>query len=162
MKAKDRKLSPADLKDPVNFLALGFGSGLSTRAPGTMGTLVAIPLYLLLQPLPLIGYLAVVVAGSLMGIWICGRSADHLGVHDHPGIVWDEIIGYLITMIAAPAGWLWVLTGFGLFRLFDIWKPWPINTVDRHVDGGLGIMLDDILAGLYAFAALQLIALLVT
>jgi phosphatidylglycerophosphatase A len=82
-----------------------------------------------------------------------------MGVHDHPGIVWDEIAGYLLTMVAAPKGWLWVWLGFGLFRLFDIWKPWPIRWLDRHVQGGLGIMVDDTLAAIYALIGLQLLAL---
>ncbi len=143
---------------PVHFLAFGFGSGLSPRAPGTAGTLAAIPLYLLLMQLPLAGYLLVLLVISLVGIWICGESSRRLGVHDHGGIVWDEFAGFLLTMIAAPQGWVWILAGFLLFRLFDIWKPWPIHIIDSQVSGGLGIMLDDILAGIYALLALQLLA----
>jgi len=161
MSKNNRRLLLSDLKDPVNFLALGFGSGLSKYAPGTMGTLVAVPLYLLLQPLSLIFYVAVAIVVTLIGIWICDRSAQTLGVHDHPGIVWDEIAGYLITMIAAPTGWQWVVLGFVLFRLFDIWKPWPIKVIDRQVAGGFGIMLDDVVAALFAWGVLQLIVLLV-
>lgn len=156
-----KKLQLSDLKEPINFLALGFGAGLSKHAPGTVGTAVAVPLYLLLQPLTLVYYVAVVVAVSLVGIWLCERSARMLGVHDHPGIVWDEIAGFLLTMTAAPPGWQWLLLGFCLFRLFDIWKPWPIKAIDHTVDGGLGIMLDDIVAGLYAWGVLQLVVLLV-
>jgi len=162
MSKNNRRLLLSDLKDPVNFLALGFGSGLSRYAPGTMGTLVAVPFYLLLQPLSLVAYVAVAIAITLIGIWICDRSANTLGVHDHPGIVWDEIAGYLITMIAAPTGWQWVILGFVLFRLFDIWKPWPIKVIDRQVGGGFGIMLDDVVAALFAWGVLQLIALLVS
>ena len=158
MSEKNRRLLLSDLKDPVNFFALGFGSGLSKFAPGTMGTLVAVPLYLLLQPLSLAYYIAIALLVTLIGIWLCDRSAKTLGVHDHPGIVWDEIAGYLITMIAAPTGWQWVVLGFVLFRLFDIWKPWPIKVIDRQVDGGFGIMLDDVVAGLFALGVLQLIA----
>jgi len=161
MSKNNRRLLLSDLKDPVNFFALGFGSGLSKYAPGTMGTLVAVPLYLLLQPLSLIVYVAVAVVVTLIGIWLCDRSANTLGVHDHPGIVWDEIAGYLITMIAAPTGWQWVVLGFCLFRLFDIWKPWPIKVIDRQVAGGFGIMLDDVVAALFAWGVLQLIVLLV-
>lgn len=149
------KLSPSLLKDPVHFLALGFGSGLIPKAPGTAGTLMAIPLYLLLQPLSWQLYLAVLVVTSLVGIAICDISARRLGVHDHPGIVWDEFVGYWITMFLAPAGWLWIVIGFILFRIFDILKPWPISWLDRHVEGGLGIMVDDILAGLFALGVLQ-------
>ncbi|MBO0614708.1 MAG: hypothetical protein RL122_2566 [Pseudomonadota bacterium] len=143
---------------PVHFLAFGFGSGLSPFAPGTAGTLAAIPLYLLLVQLPFWGYVAVLLVMSLVGIWICGESSRRLGVHDHGGIVWDEFAGYLLTMLAAPAGWVWMVVGFCLFRLFDIWKPWPVRRVDREVSGGFGIMFDDILAGIYAWLALQVLA----
>jgi len=160
MSKNNRRLLLSDLKDPVNFFALGFGSGLSKYAPGTMGTLVAVPLYLLLQPLSLIYYVAVAILITLIGVWICDRSANTLGVHDHPGIVWDEIAGYLITMIAAPTGWQWIVLGFVLFRLFDIWKPWPIKLIDRQVAGGFGIMLDDVVAALFAWGMLQLTVLL--
>lgn len=146
--------------DLRTWLAFGFGSGLAPRAPGTFGTLAAVPLYLLLQPLPLTAYLVVVVAMSLLGIHLCGHAARRLGVHDHPGIVWDEFAGYLVTMAAAPAGWLWVVAGFALFRLFDIWKPWPIHIADHKVQGGLGIMADDLIAGVYGWLALQGLALL--
>ncbi len=159
MSKHNRRLLLSELKDPVNFFALGFGSGLSKYAPGTMGTLVAVPLYLLLQPLSLLYYIAIAIAVTLIGIWLCERSAQKLGVHDHPGIVWDEIAGYLLTMIAAPAGWQWVVLGFVLFRLFDIWKPWPIKVIDRQVGGGFGIMLDDVVAALFAWCMLQLMAL---
>ena len=146
-----------DLKKPIHLLAFGFGSGLAPVAPGTFGTLAAVPLYLLLAPLPLPAYLAVVTAVSLAGIWICGRASRDLGVHDHPGIVWDEIAGFLVTMTAAPRGWSWLLLGFLLFRLFDIFKPWPIGWLDRRVRGGLGIMLDDLLAGAFAWLVLQMV-----
>jgi phosphatidylglycerophosphatase A len=148
------------LLHPVDFLALGFGSGLVPRAPGTAGTVVAIPVYLLLQPLALPYYAALVVLLALAGIAICGQTASRLGVHDHPGIVWDEIVGYLVTMAFAPPGWLWVALGFLLFRLFDILKPWPIRWCDRKVSGGLGIMLDDLLAGVISAALLQLLVML--
>lgn len=161
MNTKNRRLTLADLKNPVNFITLGFGSGLSKYAPGTMGTLVAVPIYLLLQPLPLLYYIAIAVGVSLVGIWLCDYTAKRLGVHDHPGIVWDEIAGYLLTMVAAPAGWQWIVLGFCLFRLFDIWKPWPIKVIDHKVGGGFGIMLDDIVAALFAWGILQLVALLV-
>lgn len=95
---------------------------------------------------------------TLFGIWLCGVSANELGIHDPAGIVWDEIVGYLVTMIAAPAGWKWIIIGFILFRIFDIWKPWPVNWADKKLEGGLGIMLDDVIAGIYALIILQLIA----
>ena len=147
-------------RDPVHFLALGFGSGCAPKAPGTFGTLAAIPLYLLMLPLPLWIYLLLTTAGFVLGVWICDRTARDLGVHDHPAIVWDEVIGYWITMIAAPSGWLWVIAGFALFRLFDILKPWPIRQADRNVGGGFGIMFDDVLAAGYAWLTLQGLAFL--
>ena len=152
------KLIPKSIwRNPIHFLAFGFGSGALPVAPGTFGTLAAIPIYLLMEPLTLWLYLAVVVVITALGVWLCHVTSRDLGVHDHPGIVWDEIAGYLITMIAAPTGWLWVLLGFILFRIFDIIKPWPIGWADRQVSGGLGIMLDDVLAAAYAWLLLQVI-----
>ncbi|MFP5506442.1 MAG: phosphatidylglycerophosphatase A [Gammaproteobacteria bacterium] len=145
------------LRDPGHFLALGFGSGLAPRAPGTFGTLAAIPVYLLCAQLALPAYLLVVVGLFLLGVYLCGRTARALGVHDHPGIVWDEVVGFLLTMAFAPPGWVWIVLGFAAFRLFDIWKPWPIRVLDRRVHGGLGIMLDDVLAGLAAAASLEIL-----
>ncbi len=146
---------------PAHFFAFGFGTGLSRYAPGTVGSILGIPLYLLLptQSLPI--YLLIVLALFLFGIWCCEVSTRYLGVHDHGGIVWDEVVGMLIALIAVPASFLYLVLGFLLFRLFDIWKPWPIGWVDKRVHGGLGIMLDDILAGAMACVALQLVALFV-
>ena len=151
------KLKPGLLLHPVDCLALGFGSGLVPLAPGTAGTLVAIPIYLLMQSLSLNIYLPLVAGLFLLGIPICAHTAERIGVHDHPGIVWDEIVGYLVTMALAPPGWAWVAVGFVLFRFFDVITPWPIGWCDRRVHGGLGIMLDDLLAGVMAAAVLQLI-----
>ncbi len=153
------KLKPGLLLHPIDCLALGFGSGLVPMAPGTAGTLVAIPVYLLLQTLSLEIYLPLVAALFLAGIPICAHTAKRLGVHDHPGIVWDEIVGYLVTMTFAPPGWVWIATGFVLFRFFDVIKPWPISWCDRRVQGGFGIMLDDLLAGVMAAAVLQLLVI---
>ncbi|MGB5474539.1 MAG: phosphatidylglycerophosphatase A [Gammaproteobacteria bacterium] len=151
-------ISPRLLLHPVDLLALGFGSGLVPKAPGTAGTLVAIPVYLLVQTLAWPAYLALTATLFLAGIAICAHTATRLGVHDHPGIVWDEIVGYLVTMTLAPAGWLWIAIGFVLFRFFDVLKPWPIRWFDRYVHGGFGIMLDDLIAGLFAAGVLQLLA----
>lgn len=145
------------LRHPVHCLAFGFGSGLSPKAPGTAGTVLAIPLYLLMAQCPPTLYLALVIAAFLLGIYLCGRTARDLGVHDHSGIVWDEFVGFWIAMFMAPPGWLWIILGFALFRLFDIWKPWPIRLLDKSVHGGLGIMLDDVLAGVYAWAVLHIV-----
>lgn len=145
-------------KNPVHFLAFGLGSGAAPKAPGTVGTLAAIPLFLLIQPLALHWYALVLVITFVIGIYLCGKTSKDMGVHDHGGIVWDEFVGYWVTMFAAPAGWLWILIGFVLFRIFDIAKPWPISWADKKVHGGFGIMLDDLLAGLMALAVLQLLA----
>ena len=138
------------------MLAFGFGSGLSPKAPGTMGTLAAIPLWWLLAQLPLSTYLVVVLIAAVAGILICGRAADRLGVHDHGGIVWDEFVGFWIAMAALPVTWQSLILGFVLFRLFDILNPWPISWLDRRVSGGFGIMIDDVLAGVFAFGLLHL------
>jgi len=138
------------LRNPVHFLSLGFGSGLFPVAPGTAGTLAAIPVYLLLARLDLSTYLAVTLLMFAIGIYLCDITSRELGGEDHPAIVWDEIVGYLVTMIGAPPKIEWLIAGFLLFRLFDILKPWPIRVLDRSVKGGLGIMLDDVLAGVFA------------
>tara|TARA_B100000767_G_C19312938_1_gene348375 strand:+ start:43 stop:531 length:489 start_codon:yes stop_codon:yes gene_type:complete len=138
------------LRSPTLLLAFGFGSGLSPKAPGTMGTIAAIPLWWLLAQLPLTSYLIVVFIAAIIGISICGRAADQMGVHDHGGIVWDEFVGFWIAMAALPITWQSVILGFLLFRLFDILKPWPISWLDKKVSGGFGIMIDDVIAGLAA------------
>mgnify|MGYP002725589933 CR=1 FL=1 len=145
-----------DWHNPVHFLAFGFGSGALPVAPGTFGTLAAVPLFLLLSMLSLPYYLGAVIFTFIVGIYLCGRTSKDLGVHDHSGIVWDEFVGLFVTMTAVPVSWLSLLLGFALFRLFDILKPWPIGWLDRHVSGGVGIMLDDLLAGVYAWIVLYL------
>jgi len=145
------------LKHPAHFCALGFGSGLSPKAPGTAGTVVGVILYSGLQFLPVVWYIASVVLIILVGIRVCDVTARDLGVHDHPAIVWDEIAGMLVSLILAPSGWEWVLLGFVLFRCFDIFKPWPISLADEKLGGGFGIMLDDIIAGIFSLICLQLI-----
>lgn len=144
------------IRNPIHFLAFGFGSGLSPKAPGTAGTLVALLLWPFLAELPLAAYLFVVAVASIGGFYLCGKTASDLGVHDHPGIVWDEIAGFWLTMTAVPVTWYWMLAGFVLFRLFDIWKPWPISWLDKEVEGGVGIMVDDLLAGVFAWIVLFL------
>ena len=154
--------NPPDLSNPLHLLAFGFGSGLAPKAPGTFGTLAAVPVYLLLQPLPPSLYLLLLAGGFLAGIAICGRTSRDLGVHDHGGIVWDEIAGMYITLLAAPptvAGWI---LAFVLFRAFDIAKPWPIRDLDHRLGGGVGIMLDDLAAALYALILLALYGWLMT
>ncbi|MGB0466270.1 MAG: phosphatidylglycerophosphatase A [Pontibacterium sp.] len=146
--------------NPVHFLAFGLGSGAAPFAPGTFGTLAAVVPYLWFQQLSLPVYALMLVVTTLVGIWLCERTSADIGVHDHGGIVWDEFVGFWITMFAAPAGLIWIFVGFVWFRLFDIIKPWPIGWADKKVSGGLGIMLDDVLAGVLAAIALQLTAYL--
>lgn len=136
-------------------MSLGFGAGLVPFAPGTMGTVVGVVFYICLQHLPLPWYILTVAVLFILGVWSCGITARAIGVHDHPTIVWDEIVGFLVAMTAAPTGWGWILLGFALFRLFDIVKPWPIWFIDTYVRGGLGIMLDDLLAGIYGLVSLR-------
>ena len=137
-----------------HFLAFGLGSGLAKKAPGTWGTLVGLAFVPLLHMLPLWVALLLIAAASVFGVWLCGRVATDLGVHDHGGIVWDEFVGIWITLIFLPNTWLWLLLGFVVFRLLDIAKPWPISVLDRKVGGGFGIMIDDILAGVIAAGVL--------
>ncbi len=147
-----------ELKNPIYFLALGFGSGCSPKAPGTLGTLVGVIIYLGLQVIAINNYfyIGIVVLMFILGIWLCDRTARQFGVHDHQAIVWDEIVGYLVTMIMVPYQWMWIVAGFILFRLFDILKPWPVSWADKAVRNGFGIMLDDLIAAIYALLVLQI------
>jgi phosphatidylglycerophosphatase A len=138
------------LSDPLLFLAFGFGSGLAKKAPGTMGTLAAIPVYYLFAQADIWVYSLLTVCVSVLGVFICGVAAEKLGEHDFGGIVWDEIAGYLITLWLVPLTWQTIIVGFVLFRFFDILKPWPIKWLDQHVHGGFGIMIDDVLAAVFA------------
>lgn len=149
------------LRNPWHCLATGFGSGLSPIIPGTMGTLAAVPLYWLLAHLPFAVYLLVVLVAAIVGITICQRTSDDMGVHDHGSIVWDEFVGFWITMAVAPSlNWHWIVTGFVLFRAFDMIKPWPISWLDKKVKGGFGIMIDDIIAGFLAMIVLWIIGVM--
>lgn len=152
---------PALMRDPVHLIAFGFGSGLIPWAPGTWGTLIAVPITLFVMQFGFAVHLVFAILAAIFGIYVCGESARRLGVHDHPGIVWDEITGFAVTMLTVPlaAGGgspqlYWVVAGFALFRLLDIWKPWPIREADHSLSGGLGIMLDDVIAGIFAAAIL--------
>ena len=145
-----------NLKSPIHILALGFGSGLLKPAPGTWGTLAAVPFYFILSTLPLPMYAASVAIAFLLGIVICGKTANDIGAHDHGSIVWDEFVGLWIALTFIPSEntLYWVALGFVLFRFFDIVKPFPIGLLDKKVSGGFGIMLDDVVAGFYAMACL--------
>jgi len=151
------ELKRLSLTNPLHWIATGFGSGLSPVAPGTAGSLAAIPFYLALMYLTPIGYAIVVIISFFLGVWATQNATDAIGIDDHGALVWDEFVGMWITLFNAPMGWLWILIGFILFRVFDILKPWPIRPIDRRLHGGWGIMLDDVLAGIFAWISLQLI-----
>ena len=156
MTDQPKNLARTVLTDPVHFLAFGFGTGLAPKAPGTAGSLPGILLFWLTMDYGLYVQLGVATFITLVGIWICGESARKIGVHDHGGIVWDEITGMYLTLMAAPftvAGWV---LAFVLFRFMDIVKPWPIRDLDHRLKGGVGIMLDDLVAALYAAILLAL------
>lgn len=142
------------LRTPSGLLAFGFGSGLSPFAPGTMGTLVAIPFIFALKSLGDTGFWIVLSLSFLLGVVVCDHVSRKLGVHDHGGIVWDEMVGYWLSVAFVPMQWHWLLAAFFLFRFFDIYKPWPIRQLDRKVGGGFGIMIDDIIAGLFTMIVL--------
>jgi len=157
MNGKTPGLRTIAFTSPAGFLAVGFGSGLAPFAPGTAGTLAAIPLGMLLLMLPTYWQWLSVGLAFVLGIWICQRASDELGVHDHGGIVWDEMVGYWLVLIFMPATVTGFAAAFVLFRFFDIVKPWPIRWFDRKLKGGLGIMLDDVLAALFALLTWLLI-----
>jgi phosphatidylglycerophosphatase A len=142
------------------LLAFGFGAGLSPYAPGTIGTIVSVPIVILVAQFGWVYHLVFALLACGGGIYLCGESAKRLDVHDHPGIVWDEIAGYSVTMLAAPAEMFWLAAGFVLFRFFDIVKPSPIREADHSLRGGVGIMLDDIIAGIFAGAILLVLKVL--
>ena len=145
------------LKNPVHFLALGFGSGLIPFMPGTFGSLAALPLLIPFLYLPPITLLIAAVLASAIGIYLCGKTADDMQVHDHGSIVWDEVAGILLTFLWVPLSLWTVVAGFLLFRFFDIIKPGPIGWIDRNIHGGIGVMLDDIVAALVSWGILQLL-----
>lgn len=152
---KDVAKSRLNLRNPWHLLATGFGSGLLPWVPGTWGSLAAIPFWCLMTLLPHDLYVLVLLVGISVGVYLCHRTAKDMGVHDHGSIVWDEFIGMWITLMAIPINsWPWVLAGFVVFRIFDMWKPWPIRWFDRNVHGGMGIMVDDIIAGVISAAIL--------
>lgn len=157
-KSNDAAKRRLNLRNPWHLLATGFGSGLSPIMPGTMGSLAAIPCWYLLDWLSLPLYLLAVVIACVIGFYLCHVTARDMGVHDHGSIVWDEFVGMWITLIAIPSNdWRWVALGFILFRIFDIWKPWPISWFDKNIKGGAGIMIDDIVAGIVAAVILFLL-----
>ena len=143
---------------PAHFFSLGFGSGLMPKGPGTAGTLVAFPFYWYLAPrLNDYYFILLLLAAFVIGVWICDKTGRALGVEDHGGIVWDEIVAFLLVLFFTPEGWVWQILAFVLFRFFDIVKPQPIRHFDQNLHGGLGVMFDDILAAAYALLCLAMI-----
>ena len=141
-------------KSPAAFVAFGFGSGLSPFAPGTMGTIVAIPFAILFLGLDALTFWTILGATFLIGIVLCDHVSKKMGVHDHGGIVWDEMVGYWLSVAFVPFQWTWLLAAFVLFRFFDIVKPWPIRQLDEKIGGGFGIMIDDVLAAIFTILVL--------
>jgi len=143
------------LSHPAHFCALGFGSGLAKKAPGTFGTLAGLPLFLLIAGLDFYTQLIIIAGLFLIGIYFCEKTGQALGISDHGSIVWDEIVAIMLVLTVTPYQWQWWLAAFLLFRLFDIWKPAPIRQCDAKIKGGLGVMLDDLLAAVYAIISLS-------
>lgn len=145
--------------NPWHFIAFGFGSGMAPILQGTAGTLAAIPFYLMMRDLSLGWYVGLVAVLTILATWLCHRVEQEIGVHDHPGMNLDEFIGYWVAMINAPLGWRWVVLGFVLFRIFDMWKPWPISWLDDNIGGGFGMIFDDVVAGLFALVIMHLLSM---
>lgn len=150
------------LRHPAHFLALGFGSGLAKKAPGTFGTIVGLPLFWLITPLPELVQWFIIGAFFVIGVPLCGITGKNLGVSDHGSIVWDEIVGIMLVLEFTPLQPKWWLAAFLLFRLFDIWKPFPIRQCDAKLEGGFGVMFDDLLAAVYAIISLKVLLWLST
>jgi phosphatidylglycerophosphatase A len=149
------------LATPIGWVACGFGSGLAPVAQGTFGSLAALLPWLFLRTLPMQLYMFAVVVAFVLGVWVCGIAGRALGVDDHRAIVWDEFVGLWIALIPVLAGpWWMVVVGFALFRLFDVWKPWPIRLLDQRLKGGMGVMVDDVVAGVFAAVVLGVLLML--
>lgn len=160
MKIRSYKPSPVPnsiWKKPSHFVAFGFGSGAIPFAPGTFGTLMAIPFYLAMRSLPNSIYFVLLILIIIGSSWLCHIVSKEINEHDHQGMCIDEVVGYLVTMFNAPKGFIWIIWGFLLFRLFDILKPWPIRYIDENIQGGFGMILDDVLAGIYSLILLRVL-----
>ncbi len=142
---------------PAHFFALGFGSGLAAKAPGTFGTLVGLPLFWVITSYALYIQLLIITGLFLIGIYFCHKTSQDLGIADHGGIVWDEIVAIMLVLSFTPKNWVWWFVAFLLFRLFDIWKPFPIRQFDAKLKNGFGVMFDDLLAAIYAIVAVKAI-----
>jgi len=143
------------IEHPAHFLALGFGSGFAPKAPGTFGTIVGLPLFWLIASYSLSMQLGIISVLFITGIYFCNVTGENLGISDHGSIVWDEIAAMMLVLTITPSHWLWWLVAFALFRLFDIWKPFPIRQCDAKLKGGFGVMVDDVLAAIYAMTCLK-------
>ena len=148
------------LSHPAHFFALGFGSGLAPKAPGTFGTLVGLPLFWLISSLNLPLQISIILGLFFVGVYVCDVTGKAIGVADHGGIVWDEIVAIMLVLAFLPPHWLSYLNGFALFRLFDIWKPYPIRQFDAQLKNGFGVMFDDLLAAIYAILAYKVLEIL--
>jgi phosphatidylglycerophosphatase A len=148
------------LSHPAHFFALGFGSGLAPKAPGTFGTLIGFPLFWLISSYTFNTQLLVILALFVIGIYVCDKTGKDLGVVDHGAIVWDEIVAMMLVLTVAHLHWFTCLLAFLLFRLFDIWKPFPIRQFDAKLKNGFGVMFDDLLAAVYAMLSMGLISYL--
>ncbi len=148
-------------KYPVHVLAYGFGTGLIPFAPGTFGSLIGVVLFWFMAGLAPMPYAAIVVVMFVAGIFICGQTARDVGAVDPGFIVYDEVVGFLVAMYMLPADWRWIASGFVIYRVFDIWKPFPIHYVEDKLGLGSGIMTDDVIAGIYTLIILQLARLLI-
>ena len=142
---------------PAHFMSLGFGSGLAPKAPGTFGTLVGLPLFWLISGLTFYAQIGIIVLLFFVGIYCCDKTGKALGVSDHGGIVWDEIVAIMLVLTITPMQWQWWIVAFLLFRLFDIWKPYPICYFDAKLKNGFGVMFDDLLAAIYAILVMKFI-----
>lgn len=140
---------------PNHFISLGFGSGLAKKAPGTFGTLIGLPLFWLIAPYSIGQQLIIITALFVLGIYFCTFTGRALGIVDHGSIVWDEIVAIMLVLTFTPLQWQWWLAAFILFRLFDIWKPYPIHQLEAKFKNGFGVMFDDLLAAIYAIICLQ-------
>lgn len=146
-------LRKLNLKNPWHLMAVGFGSGLSPKAPGTCGSFAAMFICMLMLYWPLWVNLIIIAVVFGLGVIACNKAEAAMEYHDHGGIVIDEFVGMFITILAFPAQWYWALVAFVFFRFFDILKPFPVNWADRKIGGGLGVMVDDVVAGIYAYLA---------
>lgn len=135
---------------PDHAIAFGFGAGLSPFAPGTVGTLLGYPLFFGLHLLTFWGFWAAVAALFVVGVWCCDRTGRALGVHDHGGMVWDEVVAFVAILYFTPVSPGWLIAAFFIFRVFDVWKPFPIRYFDHALRHGFGVMFDDALAAIYS------------